>query len=266
MQWFYAYQGKSVGPVSQDEFLRLIEAGTITSETLVWHEGMKDWTKHETIKQQPDTASVQVSPATETPAGGHGETPNKDLMAQALTALQGQWGLAIGTCVVLGFVCVLAAVIPLIGNVISFLISGALALGVATFFLAIARGQEAQLPMVFGGFQRFGSALGAYFFMALFTILWTLLLIIPGIIASLSYSMTYYIMADDPSIGCRDAISRSKEMMNGMKWKFFCLGFRFIGWSLLCCLTLGIGFLWLVPYMNCTFAKFYDDVKGRCQA
>ncbi|MDD4871567.1 MAG: DUF975 family protein [Kiritimatiellae bacterium] len=263
MQWYYADQGKSVGPVSEVEFQNLVSSGKITPQTLVWHEGMPEWVKHETINQSSPVVTAQISGTPETPAGGQGTTHNRDLMAQARTALQGNWGLAVGTCFVMGCVSFVAAIIPVAGNIISFLISGALALGMAIFFLAIGRGQEARLTMIFEGFQRFVSALGAYFFVTLFTLLWALLLIIPGIIAAYSYSMTFYIMADDPSIGCLDAIKRSKEMMRGMKWKLFCLGLRFLGWALLCALTLCIGLLWLIPYMNCSMAKFYDDVKGR---
>jgi len=117
--------------------------------------------------------------------------------------------------------------------------------------------------MVFSSFNRFGTALAAYFFVNLFVLLWSILLIIPGIIAALSYSMTYYILADNQSMGALDAISVSKKMMQGSKWKFFCLGWRFFGWSLLCVLTLGIGFFWLIPYMDCSLVKFYEDVRGK---
>ncbi len=95
----------------------------------------------------------------------------------------------------------------------------------------------------------------------IFVFLWSLLLIIPGIIATLSYSMTYFIIADNNSITALEAITKSKEMMRGNKWKFFCLGLRFLGWSLLCVVTLGIGFLWLTPYMSVSSAQFYDDLK-----
>ena len=74
--------------------------------------------------------------------------------------------------------------------------------------------------------------------------------------------MTFYILADDNSIGAMDAMDKSKKMMDGYKWKSFCLGLRFFGWSLLCILTLGIGFLWLMPYAQVSMAKFYDDVKA----
>ena len=137
-----------------------------------------------------------------------------------------------------------------------------MAIGLATFSLALARDKEANINQLFEGFNKFGLALAAYFLMVLFIILWMLLLIIPGIIAALSYSMTFYIIADEDSIDAMEAIDKSKAMMDGYKWKYFCLGLRFIGWALLCILTFGIGFLWLMPYMQVTNAKFYDDVKA----
>ena len=89
-----------------------------------------------------------------------------------------------------------------------------------------------------------------------------LLLIVPGIIAAYSYSMTFYILAEDKSISALDAIRKSKEIMKGNKWKLLCLSFRFFGWMLLAILTLGIGFIWLIPYMSVSFATFYDDIKN----
>jgi uncharacterized membrane protein len=88
-----------------------------------------------------------------------------------------------------------------------------------------------------------------------------LLLIIPGIIAALSYSMTFFIIADDESIEPMEALKKSKKMMEGYKLKLFYLSIRFFGLALLCILTLGIGFLWLIPYTYVTMAKFYDDIK-----
>ena len=115
---------------------------------------------------------------------------------------------------------------------------------------------------MFEGFNTWLRSFKAYFLMILYIFLRLLLLIVPGIIAIYAYSQTYYILADDKNIGINDAIKKSKEMMMGNKWKLFCLGCRFIGWGLLCMLTFGIGFLWLVPYAQVSIAKFYDDVKG----
>jgi uncharacterized membrane protein len=92
--------------------------------------------------------------------------------------------------------------------------------------------------------------------------LWALLLIVPGIVAAISYSMTFFILAEDSSLTPMEAINKSKQMMDGYKLKYFYLCLKFIGWALLCCLTLGIGFLWLIPYIQVSTAKFYDELKG----
>lgn len=188
-------------------------------------------------------------------------TENKVLMAQARQSLEGKWGLAMGTCVVYGLIIACIQQIPFIGGIIDLLTRGAISIGFAIFALTLSRRQEARLSQIFDGFQKFGVSLSAYLLQTLFILLWTLLFIIPGIIASLSYSMTFYIIAEDDSIGPREAISKSKEMMNGNKWKLVCLQFRFFGWTLLGILTLGIGFLWIFPYMMISGAQFYDDLK-----
>jgi uncharacterized membrane protein len=182
----------------------------------------------------------------------------------ARKSLKDKWGLAIGTFVVymliIGAIQTTTEFFPLVGLLL-LAISGPMALGIAIFSINISRNQDARLEQIFQGFNNFNTSLGAYLLMLLFTFLWTLLLIIPGIIAVLSYSMTFYILADDNSIGAMEAIDKSKKMMDGYKWKYFCLGLRFIGWSLLCILTLGIGFLWLLPYKQVSMVKFYDDIK-----
>ena len=144
----------------------------------------------------------------------------------------------------------------------SIAIAGPLALGGATFSLAMARGQEVKLDMIFKGFSRFAPALVAHLLKLLYVILWSLLFIVPGIIAALSYAMTFYIMVDDVQINGEDALKKSKAMMEGYKGKLFRLYLRFILWGMVCVLTFGIGFLWLIPYIHITMAKFYDDIKG----
>lgn len=192
------------------------------------------------------------------------KTENVVLMKMARESLKDKWGLAIGTFVVyfliVGAVVTPFSLIPFVG-LITLIIFGPFALGLAIFSLALARGEDARIEQIFKGFNNFGTSLGAYLLMMLFTFLWMLLLYIPGIIAALSYSMTFFIIADDNTIGAMEAIDKSKKIMYGYKWKLFRLYLRFFGWSLLCILTLGIGFLWLIPYMQVTIAKFYDDVK-----
>ncbi|MGV8877562.1 MAG: DUF975 family protein [Sphingobacteriaceae bacterium] len=190
------------------------------------------------------------------------KTKNVELMRMARASLNGKWGLAIGTLLVYMAIAVVPQIIPIVGPIAVLIITGPLGLGLAYFSLSISRNQDAKLEQIFEGFNNFVTALVAYLLMLLFILLWMLLLIIPGIMAAIAYSMTFYILADDPSIKPMDAIDKSKKMMDGYKWKYFCLGLRFFGLALLCLLTLGIGFLWLLPYMYVTMANFYEDIKS----
>ena len=187
-------------------------------------------------------------------------TENKVLMQQARESLKGKWGLAVGTFLVYLVISGIISYIPKTGGLLSFIITGPFAVGVSIFSLAMSRNRNPRFEQIFYGFKKFWVSLGAYLLYAVFVLLWAILLIIPGIIAALSYSMTYFIIAEDDSIGPLEAITKSKKMMYGYRWKIFCLYLRFLGWALLCVLTVGIGFLWLVPYIGVSFAKFYDDL------
>lgn len=184
------------------------------------------------------------------------------LMKEARESLAGKWGLAVGTFFVYGLICGILTSFKQTGQLISLIISGPFMLGLAMFSLSLARGQEAKLEQIFEGFKRFGKALVAYLLMMVYIILWALLLIVPGIIAAISYSQVFFILANDESISATDALKKSKAMMFGYKWKYFYLGCRFLGWFLLSIVTLGIGFLWFVPYVHVTMAKFYDDLAS----
>ncbi len=193
-------------------------------------------------------------------------TANVELMKQAREALAGRWGLAIGNYLLYGVIIAGASSLPNhTGNVASLILGGPMMLGMVIFSLALSRKQEARSEQLFRGFRRFGIALGTYLLMMLFIFLWMLLLIVPGIIAAISYSMTFYILAEDESIGATAALEKSNKMMYGYKWKYFCLYWRFFGWFLLSILTLGVGLLWLVPYVEVSRAKFYDDIKGAAE-
>ncbi len=188
-------------------------------------------------------------------------TENIDLMTMARESLKGKWGLAIGTFVIYILITSCAGSLGVSGSIISLIISGPFSLGAASFSLSISRGNEAKLEQIFQGFNRFVTALSAYLLIVLYVLLWTLLLIVPGIIAALSYSMTFYIISDAQSIKAEDALNKSKAMMDGYKLKLFYLCLRFFLLALLCVLTFGIGFFWLIPFVNITMAKFYDDIK-----
>ena len=191
------------------------------------------------------------------------QTENSVLMQNARESLNGKWGVAVGVSVIYLLIVGSIGIIPIVGSLASLFIAGHFAVGLSTFSLAISRNQDARIEQLFLGFNNYVTILGAYLLMILYILLWALLLIIPGIIAALSYSMTFYILADDDTIKAQEALDKSKKMMDGYKWKYFCLGLRFIGWALLCLLTLGIGFFWLVPYIHVSVAKFYDDIKDK---
>ena len=97
--------------------------------------------------------------------------------------------------------------------------------------------------------------------MQVYTFLWTLLLIVPGIIKALSYSMTSFVLYDNPEMKNNEAIELSMKMMDGHKTALFWLYLTFIGWGILCIFTFGIGYFWLAPYMQASLAQFYEEVK-----
>lgn len=143
------------------------------------------------------------------------------------------------------------------------LVAGILQLGIAISCLKLTRNQELVVNNLFDGINQFATALMASILVWIYTLLWTLLFIIPGIVASIKYSMTYYILADYPELNASQAISKSKELMDGYKWKYFCMQLSFIGWIILGALTLGILYIWLAPHMLCTNAVFYEYIRSQ---
>jgi len=188
---------------------------------------------------------------------------NKTLMTQARESLRGKWQLAVGVWCIYALITILAGDVEGMGPVLQVLIDGPLFLGLSVFALAISRDKEASISQLFTGFNDFIRTLVAYLLMGIFILLWSLLLIVPGIIAALAYSQTFFILAEDKSISAQEAITKSKTMMNGHKKQLFFLSLRFLGWFLLSILTLGIGFLWSLPYFYVTLAKFYDKIAKK---
>jgi len=142
----------------------------------------------------------------------------------------------------------------------------AVEVGYARFNLDLLDGKEARVATLFGDFKRWGTTFAARFLRGLFIVLWSMLFFIPGLIASFSYAMTSYVLADNPGMSARQAITVSKNMMRGNRWRLFCLEFSFIGWAFLNLFTLGIGSLWLNPYINAATAAFYRELTGPVKA
>ena len=167
------------------------------------------------------------------------------------------------------FWTVLLPMVSLAGllGIVSFILGGTVELGYAKFLLKQYDKKELQFSDLFSQFERFGTGFAQKFLRTLFTVLWSLLFIIPGIVKGLSYAMTPFILEEHPEMTASEAIKASQKLMDGHKMDLFILGLTFIGWQILACLTMGIGFLFLNPYMNAAYAAFYRSVStGRQEA
>lgn len=158
---------------------------------------------------------------------------------------------------------IIGLAVPFLGTVATVIIGGPFLLSISTMFLRIYKGENVALEQLFEGFSDFARTFTAYLLMCIYIVLWAILLIIPGLVAALGYSMTFFIMAEDPNISAQDALRKSKEMMTGHKWDLFWLSFSFIGWIILAAFTFGIGFLWLNSYMYASYVVFYQNLKSK---
>jgi uncharacterized membrane protein len=181
--------------------------------------------------------------------------------ASIKTAARGQLKGNLGILVIASIIYIIIAAAASITYVGPLIIGGPFAVGLCGMFLMVVRGQKPSVNNLFDGFKQFLGAFVAYLLTCLFTFLWFLLLIVPGIIAALRYSQVYFILKDNPDMDGLTAISKSKEMMKGHKGEYFVLGLSFILWVLLGMITLGIGFIWIGPYMGLTYANYYEELK-----
>ena len=153
----------------------------------------------------------------------------------------------------------IAGLIVLIGLTIFVILP--LSIGLIRYFVLNAKGKADINELVYPYKNNLMNIIGTEIKKGLFLYLWTLLLIIPGIIKSYSYYMVDFIIAENPYITSKRAFEISKQAMNGYKMKAFLLGLSFIGWVLLSMLTFGIGFLFIVPYMQAAQTELYLDIK-----
>ena len=155
-----------------------------------------------------------------------------------------------------------------IGSIAVFILSGPVNVGLAIYFLNLNRKENSHenIVSIFDGFKiGFAENLVTGLLVSIFTFLWSLLFIIPGIVKTYSYAMTYYIRKDHPEYTATEAITKSREMMNGYKGKLFLLELSFIGWAIIGVLCCGIGVLWVYPYMEMSKAHFYQELKNKLE-
>ena len=175
------------------------------------------------------------------------------------TQLQGRWGAPAIFTLVEMVICIVAGSVG--GGLLSlFLLPMEYSYSIA--FLDNKRtGAEFKVEKLFDGYKDFLRIFGTLLLQGVYIILWSLLLFVPGIIKSISYSQTYYVMKDNPELSFNAAIERSMAMMEGHKMQYFLLQLSFIGWILLAIISCGILSLLVNPYMCATNAHFYEYVK-----
>ena len=193
---------------------------------------------------------------------------------RALASLKGKWEKGILATLIYGVITSIPTVPTAffaqdefsfgsnLWNTICFLVLLPLMWSVVVYFLSIIREEYLGYEKLFDGYKDWKRIGLTKLLQVIFTFLWSLLLIIPGIIKAYSYSMTDYIMRDDPSLIGNDAIEMSMKMMEGHKMELFKLHLSFIGWVILSVITCGIGFLFLAPYVGTAQAHFYEDLKA----
>jgi uncharacterized membrane protein len=153
------------------------------------------------------------------------------------------------------------AIVGFIYAVIMLIVGSAVSVGYASYNLDLISGHDSGVATLFSRFSQWKTALWARILRGIRVALWTLLFIIPGIIATYNYAMLPYILADNPDMTASEALEESKRIMKGNRWRLFCLEMSFIGWWFVCGLTLGIASFWVVPYQQAAFAAFYREIK-----
>ena len=156
------------------------------------------------------------------------------------------------------------AIFAVITGIALFILGSIVEVGYMKFNLDLVdRQKEVEIGTMFGYFQFWKSAAFARLLKGVYILLWSLLFIIPGVIAAYSYAMTSYILAENPELTASEAIERSKQLMSGNRWRLFCVQISFIGWEILSTLlTFGIGGLWITPYKQAATAAFYREISG----
>jgi len=189
----------------------------------------------------------------------------------AVASLTGKWGnAAIATLIYIivmsvPMYAVNEAIYDNLGNVVS-LVLLPLSWGYALYFLRTARSETADYGTLFDGFKDYLRIFLTMLLVQIYTVLWMLLLIVPGIIKSYSYSMTSFVLADNPDMKYDAAIEESMRLMKGHKMDLFLLDLSMIGWGILSLLTAGIGLLFLAPYNTTAHAHFYEGLLAEDNA
>ncbi len=177
-----------------------------------------------------------------------------DLKERAKASLKGN--------LLITFVAILISGVAVSIPVVGLFLYPVIYVGLIALIINVSNGFKGDIATMFVHFPIFLKAFAVIYLMGIFVMLWSLLLVIPGIIKTYSYAMAPYILAENPDKGIFEVIDDSKRMMNGHKMELFMLTLSFIPWLLLVGVTFGIAVIYVSPYMQVTFANFYKEVKA----
>lgn len=186
-----------------------------------------------------------------------------ELKNEAKEQIKGKIGILFLIFLIIAIIGVGSSFVPIVGWFATIIIMPAFNISLCMIFLNLAKKEDISVGDVFKGFNITGKAVWLYIITNFFVFLWSLLLIIPGIIKAFSYSMASFILADNPELTAREALEESKRIMEGHKFDLFVLQLSFFWWYLLVAITFGIAYVYVVPYFEATMTNFYNEIKDK---
>ena len=184
-----------------------------------------------------------------------------ELKSAAKEQISGKIGILFVMMLIVGVIGGACAFIPVLGPIGTLIITSAFEISLCMIYLKLAKNEEISIGDLFNGFNITGKAIWLMIITQFFTFLWSLLFVIPGIIKAYSYYMAPYILADNPELTANEALSKSKEIMDGHKFDLFVLQLSFFWWYMLSAITFGIAYIYVIPYVSATTANFYNSIK-----
>lgn len=219
----------------------------------------------EDIGYEADFSNVYGDAFSDEADAAFGEIPEvSEEMYEQLWELLATGGFSLG--MLIGVVLIVAIVILVIAAVVGLLFSAyilnPIEVGCSRFFVQNLQEPAEVKEVAFAFDHSYKNVVKVMFFRTLYTLLWSLLFVIPGIVKSYEYRMIPYLMAENPNLTKEQAFVLSKQMMMGQKWAAFVLDLSFIGWKILSACTLGIlGVFYVEPYVNATNAALYEELN-----
>ena len=175
-----------------------------------------------------------------------------------------QWGASLVALIIYSALIACATVIPVVGNII---VIGPLTFGLYLIYHLASKGEKIEYWNLFKGFETaFGETFLAQVLVSIYTFLWSLLLIVPGIIKTYAYSMTIYLQVREPGLEAQEAIKKSQEYMKGYKMKMFCLDLSFLGWDILEVLTCGLLMVYVEPWKMHSKMALFNEIYDKKNA